>query len=91
MTDGSAINQNVSFYPQDIALVEAVQKRNGAGFSGAVRFIIRDWQRLVDPQGTLTSQPDPKSKTRPRKVTRKSNQPIDAIDGVRKGAPVANQ
>lgn len=53
MPEETAVNQNVSFYPTDLAIIEAVQKRNGSGLSGAVRFIIRDWQRMSDPNNTL--------------------------------------
>jgi hypothetical protein len=84
MPSETAVNQNVSFYPTDLAIVEAVEKRNGSGISGAIRFIIRDWQRMADPEGLLLKQ-HTRISQRPRRVARKSGKPIDAIPGVQKG------
>jgi hypothetical protein len=65
MTGGQAVNQNVSFYPTDLAILEEVQKRNGQTLSGAVRFILREWARTAGLQATLDqsapSAPAPRS------------------------------
>ena len=72
MTGGQAVNQNVSFYPTDLAILEEVQRRNGQTLSGALRFILREWARTAGLQATLdqsaSSAPAPRSiKSLPRK------------------------
>lgn len=87
MPDEQAVNQNVSFYPTDLAIVEAVQARNGSGISGAVRFIIRDWARLNEFDATKPVKPTAPRPAR-RAIVRKSGKPapsLDAIAGLRKG------
>ncbi len=83
MPDEQAVNQNVSFYPTDLAIVEAVQLRNGSGLSGAVRFIIREWARM---SGYATKPTTPRPVRRP--IVRNAVKPdksLEAIPGVRKG------
>lgn len=41
-----AITTPITTYQTDREIVEAVQTKVGTGFSGAVRFIIRDWARI---------------------------------------------
>lgn len=87
MSEETAVNQNVSFYPTDLAIIEAVQKRNGSGISGALRFIIRDWQRISDPDGLLLKQDHPTAPRPARRPIRKTTRPaLEAIPGLQKGA-----
>ena len=92
MTGEQAVNQNVSFYPTDLAILEEVQKRNGQTLSGAVRFILREWARTSGLQATLAqstlSAPAPQSsKSSPRKRAnaRKNVTHPDEIQGVKHG------
>lgn len=41
-----AVTTPVTVYPIDREVIEAIQNRNGSSFSGAVRFIVRDWARI---------------------------------------------
>lgn len=89
MADEQAVNQNVSFYPTDLAVVEAVQARNGSSISGAVRFIIREWARMSGYSDTnqKPTAPRPTRSVR-RAIVRKSGKPapsLDSIAGLRKG------
>jgi len=83
METEQATNQNVSFYKPDLDIVAAVQQRNGSGFSGALRFIIREWARL---SGYDESKPRPVTGySRKTRRTRKSSTPLTEIEGVHKG------
>jgi hypothetical protein len=89
MTDEKAITQPITIYPTDRAIVEAVQKRNGTGFSGAVRFIIREWARNSGLQDTLHTDTIPLTKPRTSKPSaskRARKFDPDSIAGVRRGA-----
>ena len=86
MPDEQAVNQNVSFYPTDLAVVEAVQARNGSSISGAVRFIVREWARMSGYSDTNQKPITPRPAR--RAIVRKSGKPapsLDAISGLRKG------
>lgn len=90
MTNEQAVNQNVSFYPTDLVILDAVQKRNGQTLSGAVRFIIREWARSSGLQDTLGNEAIPTTKTRTikpsaRKRIKARKFKPEAIPGVRKG------
>ena len=92
MTGEQAVNQNVSFYPTDIAILEEVQMRHGQTFSGALRFIVREWARnngLLESPHTAATQPQSnkpsaiKSSVRSRAKARKLNP--DTSAGVKRG------
>ncbi len=91
MPDKQAVNQNISFYPTDLAIVEAIQLRNGSGLSGAVRFIIREWARMSgynDGAATpaITKPTTPRPARTVRRPIRKTTRPsLEAIPGLRKG------
>lgn len=87
MTSEQAVNQNVSFYPTDLEILDAVQKRNGQTLSGAVRFIIREWARTSGLQDTLNDTPTiTKQRTiKPSARKRVKARKLDQIQGVRKG------
>jgi len=49
MTDEQVVPRNVSLYPNDWAVVNQVAKDTGQrSYSGALRFIITDWQRRIE-------------------------------------------
>jgi hypothetical protein len=86
MANGQAVNQNVSFYPTDLAIVEAVKQRNGQTLSGAVRFIIREWARasglqsaLDQPAQSIPASRSIKSSSRKRAAARKNAAHSDEI------------
>ena len=90
MTDEKAVTQPITIYPIDRVIVEAVQKRNGQSFSGAVRFIIREWARTSGLQDTLhtdtpsiAKQRTIKPSTRKRAKARKFDP--ETVPGVRRG------
>jgi hypothetical protein len=83
MTGEQAVNQNVSFYPTDLAILEAVQKRNGQTLSGAVRFILREWARTSGLQETIHTAALPQQVSKPRNVKPES------IPGVKRGVKAA--
>lgn len=90
MTSEQAVNQNISFYPTDLAIVEAVQKRNGQSLSGAVRFILREWARTSGLHETLPKDSPSQTLSKPRTIKpparkRARANKIDQIPGVRKG------
>lgn len=87
MPNEQAVNQNVSFYPTDLAIVEAVQARNGSGLSGAIRFIIRDWARINEFDAAKPVKPTTPRPAR-RAIIRKSGKPapsLESIAGLHKG------
>lgn len=79
MDTEQATNQNVSFYKPDLDIVAAVQQRNGSGFSGALRFIIREWARL-------SGYDEAKPVARYARKVRRTRKQLAEIEGVRKGA-----
>jgi hypothetical protein len=79
MTNEQAKTESITVYPTDREVIEAVMRRNGQSFSGALRFIIRDWRRLSDPDNTITSLPQPRQASRRRKVN------LEKIPGVTRG------
>jgi hypothetical protein len=83
-----AVNQNVSFYPTDLAILEEVQKRNGQTLSGAVRFILREWARTSGLQAAPAPQSN-KSSPRKRVNARKNVTHPDEIQGVKHGMKAA--
>jgi len=89
MPNEQAVNQNVSFYPTDLAVVEAVQARNGSSISGAVRFIIREWARMSGYSDIKHKPTTPRpARSVRRSIVRKSGKPASSLDdiaGLRKG------
>jgi len=71
-----SISTPVALYPTQRTIVETFAKKNGRSFSNAVQFIIEDWQRLVDPDGSLLKAH--------KAVSRQAA--LTDIQGVRKGA-----
>lgn len=87
MTGEKAETQPITIYPADRAIVEAVQNRNGSGFSGAIRFIIREWARLSGVNEVVDesiSQPAPRM-VRPRASKRIRARRLSEIPGVTRG------
>jgi hypothetical protein len=96
MTGEQAVNQNVSFYPTDLAILEAVQKRNGQTLSGAVRFILREWARTSGLQETIHTAALPQQVSKPRQIkpsararARAGNVKPESIPGVKRGVKAA--
>lgn len=76
MGNEKAETKPITLYPTQRTIVEAFAKKNGRSFSNAVQFIIEDWQRLVDPDGSLLKAH--------KAVSRQAA--LTDIQGVRKGA-----
>jgi len=89
MTDEKAETQPITIYPSDRAIVEAAQARNGSGFSGAIRFIIREWARSSGLQDAL-QKPTPPRSIKPRATARVRKAKLSEIPGVDRGAKRLN-
>ena len=54
MKDQRAIKRNITIYPQDLVALRIVAKDMGlSSVSGAIRFVLRDWQRQQRQQRRL--------------------------------------
>ncbi len=87
MPANKSIRTPLSLYPAQRAIVEAFAKKTNRSFSNAVQFIIEDWARLADPDGTLLRQSEQTliSKSRAaRKPVKKQFNP-DIIPSVTRG------
>ena len=82
MTENKSISTPTALYPSQRAIVEAFAAKTGRSFSNAMQFIIEDWQRLADPDGTLLEPLPPRA----ARADRKPNPA--KIKGVKRGLRV---
>ena len=74
VTENKSISTPTALYPSQRAIVEAFAAKTGRSFSNAMQFIIEDWQRLADPDGTLLEPTPPTSCPRRSKIPSSQNQ-----------------